>query len=228
MIHSENINEIAAALSKAQGAMKPASKDGANPHFKSKFSTLSAIWEAIREPVTANGLTILQDIIAQDKSISVTTKIIHNSGQWIEFGPLCIPLAKADAQGIGSCSSYAKRYALCAAIGVVSDDDDDGECAVGRGNNPNPKQRNDYVTKPNNIVSPTVSQEPIEKIDASQEHMILEALAQTDDAFKKEFYHKLLHSYQAHHLNELPLNRFSSALQWIKNNIERIKNEGGA
>jgi hypothetical protein len=132
---SENINEIAKALSIAQSEIKPASKDGANPHFKSKFSTLASVWECIRIPVTSQGLTIIQDMNTEDKtSVSITTRIIHTSGQWIEFGPLTIPVTKHDAQGVGSASSYGKRYALSAALGIVSsEDDDDAEGAVGRG-----------------------------------------------------------------------------------------------
>lgn len=131
---SENIQDIAKALSLAQADIKPASKDGANPHFKCKFSTLASAWEAIRIPVTSQGITIIQDVTTEERSIvSVVTRAIHTSGQWIEFGPLCIPLSKQDAQAIGSAISYAKRYALCAALGIVSsDDDDDGEAAMDR------------------------------------------------------------------------------------------------
>ena len=129
MKNSENINELATAMSKAQSAMKPAIKDSINPHYKSKFSNLTSVWESMRIPFTSNGLTVWQDITTCDKTVSVTTKVVHSSGQWVEFGPLTIPLGKFDAQGVGSATSYAKRYALCAALGIVSDDDDDGEAA---------------------------------------------------------------------------------------------------
>lgn len=130
---SELINEFAKAMAEAQKQMRPAAKDGLNPHFKSRYSNISSIWEAIRSPMTSNGLTVLQDVITEEKSVSVVTRIIHHSGQWVEFGPLGIPLMKFDAQSIGSATSYAKRYALCAAIGVVSDEeDDDGEKAQSR------------------------------------------------------------------------------------------------
>jgi hypothetical protein len=130
---SEQINELAKAMALAQNQMRPASKDGLNPHFRSRYSNISSVWDSIREPLTANGLTVWQDVETIDKSVSVTTRVIHNSGQWVEFGPLIIPLVKFDPQAIGSATSYAKRYALCAAIGVVSDDeDDDGEKAQAR------------------------------------------------------------------------------------------------
>ncbi len=127
---SESINELAKAMSSAQKEMKPASKDGLNPHYKSRYVNITSVWDAIREPLTSNGLTVWQDVISEEKSVSVTTRIVHSSGQWVEFGPLSIPLFKFDAQAIGSGTSYAKRYALCAAIGVVSEEDDDGESTL--------------------------------------------------------------------------------------------------
>jgi len=53
MRNSENINEIATAMSKAQAQMKPALKDSVNPHFKSKFSNLTSVWESMRVPFTS-------------------------------------------------------------------------------------------------------------------------------------------------------------------------------
>lgn len=127
---SENINEIAKALSTAQREMRPASKDSTNPHFRSKYSDLASVMDAIREPIGANGLSIWQDATLNEMGVNVTTRIVHLSGQWVEFGPLTIPLGKKDAHAVGSACSYGKRYALCAALGVVSDDDDDGNKAV--------------------------------------------------------------------------------------------------
>lgn len=136
---SENIDLISKAISLAQGEMNPASKTTVNPFFKSTFATLTQVWDAIREPLSKNSISIFQDAITTEHGVAVSTRICHASGQWIEFGPLEITLAKKDAQTLGSAITYAKRYALCAAIGVVADDDDDdGEKAVGRTSKPEP------------------------------------------------------------------------------------------
>lgn len=126
---SDQINDIAAALAKAQGAMRPALKDATNPHFKSKYADLAANVEAAREPLSANGLAVLQEATTTERGIAVATRIVHSSGQWIEFDPLTVPLSKADAHGVGSATTYARRYALGAALGLVADDDD-GNAAV--------------------------------------------------------------------------------------------------
>lgn len=127
---SEQINELATAMAKAQGALKPAAKDSINPHYQSRYADIASVWEACREAFPPNGLAIFQDVTNEERGISVTTRIIHTSGQWAEFGPLYVPLAKQDAHGVGSACSYGRRYALSAATGVVSEDDD-GNTAVG-------------------------------------------------------------------------------------------------
>lgn len=124
MVTSEQTNEVATALAKAQGAMHPAIKDANNPAFRSKYADLTSVWEACREPLTKHGLSVLQDVTTTPEGIQVTTRIAHSSGQWIELGPLTVPLDKPTAHGVGSATSYARRYALSAAVGVVADDDD--------------------------------------------------------------------------------------------------------
>ena len=125
---SENINEIAAALSKAQGQMTGAIKGAANTFFKSKYSDLASIIEAISGPFKDNDLSFIQSPGISDGMVTVATRIMHNSGQWIE-GEIQLPAGKPDAQGFGSSITYAKRYALQGMAGVPSVDDD-GQAAV--------------------------------------------------------------------------------------------------
>jgi hypothetical protein len=130
MITSESINELAGALAKAQGAMEGASKGTANPFFKSRYSDLASVMQAIRQPFAESGLCFVQGASYESGHVLVTTRIMHASGQWIE-DTLTVPVSKADAQGVGSALSYGKRYSLQALAGVPSIDDD-GEAAVSR------------------------------------------------------------------------------------------------
>lgn len=126
---SEQINEIAAACAKAQAALKPAIKDATNPAFRSKYADLASIVEAAKV-YAANGVAVWQDVTREDGGIGVRTRLAHTSGQWIEVGPLVVPLTKVDAHGVGSATTYAKRYALSSALGIAADEDDDGNAAV--------------------------------------------------------------------------------------------------
>jgi hypothetical protein len=130
---SETIGKLAAALAKAQGQMSTAKKDSANPFFKSSYADLAACWEACRTPLSSNGLAIIQTTRhTQTGDVQVISTLAHaESGEWIK-GVLTIKPVKADPQGIGSALTYARRYALCAMVGIAPDDDDDGEAAMGR------------------------------------------------------------------------------------------------
>jgi hypothetical protein len=59
---SEQFDAIAAALAKAQGVMDAASKDAANPHFKARFASLASVREAIRKPLSENGIAYIQTL----------------------------------------------------------------------------------------------------------------------------------------------------------------------
>lgn len=127
---SENINELAAALAKAQGEMKNAGKTSDNPFFKSKYADLAEILNAVREPLSKYGLSVSQlydGMGMPDKTITVTTLLMHSSGQYIG-NSANYPVAKADIQGVGSAITYARRYSLAAILGL-SQEDDDGNAA---------------------------------------------------------------------------------------------------
>ena len=123
MLKSENINELGSALAKAQGAIEGALKDTANPFFKTKYADLSSVWDACRQQLTVNGLSIVQTPTEAENGIGVETMLIHASGQWLS-NTFTMPVSKADAQGVGSAITYARRYALAAMVGVAPEDDD--------------------------------------------------------------------------------------------------------
>ena len=129
---SESINELATSLAKAQGAVKAAMKDANNPFYKSKYADLSSVWEACRKALSDNGLSVTQlPFTSEGSTVGIETVLLHSSGQYLGE-KLVVPVGKYDAQGIGSAITYARRYALSAIVGVVADEDDDGEKAVGR------------------------------------------------------------------------------------------------
>lgn len=130
----EQSNEIAAALAKAQAEMSNPAFDSQNPHFKSKFASLAAVRNAVIPVLSKHGIACVQNITTGENAILCTTTLLHSSGQALQFGPLTLPVSKADAQGFGSAATYARRYALMAVAGVVGDDDDDGNAAAGAKN----------------------------------------------------------------------------------------------
>jgi hypothetical protein len=133
MNKSESIAGLAAALAKAQGSMKGALKDSANPFFKSKYADLASVVEAIRAAFSANGLSYIQTVEPSDKDeVRVETTLLHSSGEWISCGILSLPVSKIDAQGYGSALTYARRYSLSAAVGVAPEDDDGNAASLAK------------------------------------------------------------------------------------------------
>ena len=132
--HSETIGQIAKALAAAQKGIKVAAKDATNPHFRSRYSDLQSIDEAARPHLCANGIAITQGVGADDGYAWCQTMLVHSeSGEWMSC-TLRLPVTKWDAQGIGSCLTYARRYSMAGLVAVPSGElDDDGEAAVGRG-----------------------------------------------------------------------------------------------
>lgn len=137
-MQSDDISGLAKALAKAQGEVDGALKDSSNPHFKTAYADLASVWGACRKALSSNGLSVTQTTKPSDgTTVTVVTQLMHESGQWLR-GELTMRPMKADPQGIGSCITYARRYALAAMVGVAPEDDD-GEGASGRQTKPEPR-----------------------------------------------------------------------------------------
>lgn len=120
---SNEIAELASALSKAQGEMGSAKKGADNPFFKSKYADLSEVIKALKEPFAAHGLSYTQFPVMREDAAGVVTVLMHQSGEYMR-STYTIPLVKRDAQAVGSCITYARRYALQAIAGIPAADDD--------------------------------------------------------------------------------------------------------
>lgn len=123
MTKSDSIATLAGALAKAQSIMQGAAKDATNPHFKSKYADLASVWDACRKPLSDNGLSVAQFPSAEGPRVTVTTMLMHSSGEWLADD--LSALARDDGpQGIGSVITYLRRYGLSAVAGVAPEDDD--------------------------------------------------------------------------------------------------------
>jgi len=133
------MKEIAAAMAKAQASIKTALKDAKNPHFKSNYADLTSIWEACREALSKNGLSVVQIPGFDANDVWLETMILHSSGESIS-GRYPLRPQQNTPQAYGSALTYARRYSLAAMVGVVADDDD-GNAASQRGNSePEPRR----------------------------------------------------------------------------------------
>lgn len=125
---SAEIKDLFSALAKVQLTIKDAKMDSTNPHFKSRYASLAAVYETCRAACAKEGICITQLATTVGNSPAVWTMLGHSSGQWLR-SLLVVPADKATAQGMGSALTYARRYSLSAIVGIAADEDDDGNHA---------------------------------------------------------------------------------------------------
>jgi hypothetical protein len=130
LIASHTKAELASALAKAQAELKNPGFDSNNPHFKSKYASLASVRDTVTPILAKHGLSVVQCPVFEDGKAGCETMLLHTSGEYLSER-LLIPVDKANAHGVGSCITYSRRFSLMAFAGVVGDEDDDGNAAVG-------------------------------------------------------------------------------------------------
>lgn len=129
---SSEITELAKTLLKVQRQLQPVLKDSENPFTKSWYASLKSVMAACRDALFDNGIWLCQYPVPVDSPgcLGLVTKLTHaESGQW-QSSLAVVPLPKADPQGLGSAITYARRYTLCAMLGIVTEDDDAEEAKM--------------------------------------------------------------------------------------------------
>jgi len=177
---STELNELFAALSKAQEEIRCAHKDASNPFFKSKYANLQMVIEASRPALCKNNLAVSQQLITENNLTYLYTLLGHSSGQWISSKALLSPV-KTDVQSLGSYITYMRRYSYSAIVGVYDgEEDDDGDKAV-------PEPKKEYTAyKPDKLIS-------------SQQLVIIVKLIQSDIAV----YNDIITKFKVKELREL-------------------------
>lgn len=224
MTQSELINELASALSKAQGEMQAAIKDKVNPFFKSSYADLGSVWDAARPVLSKYGLCVMQttEITPDGSKIIMVTTLAHTSGQWVKsFLPL--NPAKNDSQGIGAAITYLRRYSLSAIVGVVCDEDDDGETASGRGKTQQPQQ------PPQKNQIPTLGtqekQEVPERVGKAEILALEKLISNLDRESHKSFLDWLNKSFNSELIQDIPKNSFEKCMISLNSRIKYLKDQ---
>ena len=133
---SPSIGELATALIAVQGELPKVKKGKVNPFFKRAYAGLETVMPAVLEVLSAHDLAVLQTIGGDGQGgTTLSTTLLHKSGEWVsDTQPLM--LTKPDPQSQGSAITYGRRYAVMSLLGLVADDDDDGNAASPRDSAP--------------------------------------------------------------------------------------------
>lgn len=125
MNKSETIGALALALSKLQGEAQNLQKD--KQGYGYKYAELSSVLEEIRPLLTKFELAVTQLCGTEGDKVTIETVLLHSSGEWLSSTlalPVHVGKGMTQAQAIGSCISYGRRYALAALVGIAQTDND--------------------------------------------------------------------------------------------------------
>jgi hypothetical protein len=136
------MQEIAKALVAAQQEMGKVVKDANNPFFNSKYADLKSVMGACMPALHKNGIAVIQPQVYIDGEDFVKTIFIHTSGETVETAVRLI-VDKNNMQGMGSATTYARRYGLLELAGLAPEDDDGNAASAAP-----PKQRQQRKSAP--------------------------------------------------------------------------------
>lgn len=120
------MKNLASALAKCQGELKDVFKGSKGYGYS--YAPLDEVLKQIRPIASKYGLSFVQSQSFNDDIISVTTILLHESGETLETtsqSPFARLKGMNDYQSIGSGITYLRRYNLSATFGIASDEDQD-------------------------------------------------------------------------------------------------------
>ena len=135
---SETIGALTTALIAVQGELPKIVKDklvqGAK--FSYRYVSLDTVMPEALAILNRHGMAITQTVgTGEGGGTTLSTTLLHKSGEWLtDTQPLL--LAQEDPQAQGSAITYARRYGLMSALGIVAEDDDDAAAAMPKPSRP--------------------------------------------------------------------------------------------
>lgn len=158
---SENVTELSKALIEVQKVLSPALKDAENPFVKSRYATLNSVMGSCKSALLDNGILLTQyPVPVEGENLGLVTKLVHAETGQFQASLAVIPLSKHDPQAMGSAITYGRRYSLSAMLGIVTEDDDDGNAATYTAAPLSPRQRTGKAPTPAQAVPQT--RKPVE------------------------------------------------------------------
>ena len=123
---SDEISEISEALVEAQSEMEnpPKNATASAGKFSYDYTTLDELIEDCQSVLNEHGVTVIQGGKTIDGIPHITTRLLHESGQWIESTAQVMTETR-DPQDYGKGITYSRRYSLSAMLGIASEEDDD-------------------------------------------------------------------------------------------------------
>ena len=211
MKHSESISAIAKALAEFQAEVSDPVMDEDKDYVTKtgrkinlKYASIKSIMKTVRPVLAKHGIAVMQEPKTEGNRVTITTILMHSSGEWIEFEPFSMNASTAIAQEIGSATTYAKRYSIAAILGLGAEEDDDGNGAtegIDTKNGKSEKKNNEKpVAKPaqnaaqNPSPAPAQNAQPKNVQPKQQAPQAKSPEKKTDDSITREQQSALFHA----------------------------------
>ena len=171
---SESRTEVFKAFISAQSSFSKVLKEKNNPFFHSKYADLAAYLNVCNPALKENDLGLIQDMKSEmvdgQIKLSVTTLLVHTSGEWLESEPFNLYSNDLKAQAIGSLSTYARRYSLASTLGMAQEDDDGNDASKTAPKKPAVKKE-DAIKKwiDDSLNAPDIDYDSIQEMKATLE-----------------------------------------------------------
>ena len=137
---SDCVNDLAAALAAFHSqvsnpentrtaTIEGETKAGKPFSYSYGYSDLSGITDATRRHLADNGLSVTQELIVDGERIGARLRLLHSSGQWIEYEPVWMP-AGGGPKDWGAAATYSRRFGVSAVLYLATAGDDDARSAA--------------------------------------------------------------------------------------------------
>ena len=151
---SETIGAIATALAKAQAELENPEKTlqatipGRDGERSFRYASLASGLDLVRKCLGQHEIAVMQTTAINQAQITLTTLLVHASGEWISsIWPIC-PAAEPSAHVKGAALTYARRYALFTLVGIAGEDDLDAPDLSAAGSSDQAKERSLETERP--------------------------------------------------------------------------------
>lgn len=200
---SSTLDSLYSALAKAQTEMKLAELGSKQSYYGTNYASLSSVIKSSRPALTKNGLCVIQNIKPNRKGeVCLFTRLCHSSGEWIQS---CIRITpeKNDIQSFGKYITYLRRYAYGSLVGVITDEDDDGETEM--------KEVRSKDTQPKKS---TISRDQLQILSRELEG-------------HPDILERILKGCKIGKLSEMPASRYAGCIDHIRSSKEAKEAKGG-
>ena len=116
------------AMVMAQSEMKSPVLDSVNPHFKSRYASLTSVRAAVIPSLVKHGIYVTQKVSCANGQVSCDTVLTYKDGTSLS-STLSVPCPGRTPQEVGSAITYARRYGLSSLVCVAAEEDDDANAA---------------------------------------------------------------------------------------------------